>query len=252
MRKTVDIFNVDTDVTAISCDVNRAAIKLVAAQGKALSVKIADSACVHAAVHEGELLIKQGRRPFSRFKKAAEIVIEVPGHTVPTLFFHGNFADVNLEGGIYSTLEYLADNGTLTLTDAAFESVEVKGDNVNLAAKQLTVKNNLVCNCDNGETVLENCFAGLIECRHKKGNIGGVNLSCKDSLYEADKGNISLTIPGTREDYKLSLLAKNGTCNCESDENESASYSLRAMTTEGNIVIDFKKTEKEENEIKWE
>jgi hypothetical protein len=241
MSKKINIYDVTTDVTTINFNIDNANILISSTQENTLTLKYVGT-FIHVANTDGELVVKQDRRPFANLRKPVAIRLEVPQHLVPSLFIYARKIELTLDDGIFAQFEIYAKHGKITLGGAAFENVDVKGESVQFAASNLTVKNTLLCNIEGGESIIENCFARVSECRNKNGNVGAINLNCKDSLFEAENGNISATVLGDKKDFNISVTAKNGTCNCENSLAKTTN-SFKAYTTNGNISADFIKEE---------
>jgi hypothetical protein len=245
MSKKISIFNVQSDVTQITVDANDAQVTVVSVADNKTSLFFPRGALIHAACSESEIIIRQSRKLFARFFKKPQITINVPEHLVPSVQFSGKSATLNITGGIFGQLNAYLESGKATLSDAAFESVDVKGNEVVFTASSLTVKGCLSCNIQSGEATIENSFATHTACRNKGGNVGIVNLNCKDSFLEAEHGNINATILGNKKDFNVTLKAREGTCNSDSDDGKDCTGSVKAFAGDGNIVIDFVEENKE-------
>lgn len=118
-----------------------------------------------------------------------------------------------------------------------------------------TVKGNLSVNLERGDILAENTFALYFESRVTRGNMGLVNLICKDSAFDTLKGNISASLKGDAENYNVDVVVGEGTANRESSQT-GAENSFHAYTKKGNIVLDFVGSEnvkaEEKEEIKTE
>jgi hypothetical protein len=202
-------------------------------------MELSRNALIHIANTRGELFIKQNKRLFSRFRKKPILELFVPEHLLPAIEVKGDDTHLSVTGGLYKSLDCYSDKGEINLNDAAFESVSLRGDDITFTAANLTVKGNIICEIKAGEAVLENCFATYTECRNKGGNVGVVNLNCKDALFEAEHGNVTASIIGDKQDYNLTLSAREGTCNLESDLGKPCTGALKAFTYMGNIFVEF-------------
>jgi hypothetical protein len=239
MNNTTKIYNVQTDIKLIAFDVYNAYICIRTTADKYLELQLSKNALIHIANTKGDLYIKQTRRLFANLRKKPTLTLCVPEHLLPSVQINGNQTALTLDGGIYENLEYYSSKGDVKVCDAAFESVAIKGGDINFAANNLTIKGSLICSVQSGEAVLENSFATHTECRNKCGNVGVVNLNCKDCLFETENGNVTATIVGDKNDFNLTLTAKEGTCNQESDEGKNCTGAVKAFTYKGNIYIDF-------------
>jgi hypothetical protein len=238
-------YDVQTDITSITFDIYGAYISIRPTTNKYLQLELSKSALVHVTDNKSELYVKQLRGLFARFRKKPVLTLFVPEHLLPSIQLKGSDIVLHLLGGIYKSLEYVSDKGEIKLVDAALGNVEVKGDNLTFIASNLTIKDNIVCAISSGEAVFENCFAKHAECRNKGGNVGVVNLNCKDALFEAERGNVTASIMGCKEDYNLTLSARDGTCNMESDEGKDCTGAFKAFTNKGNIFVEFTQKSKE-------
>jgi hypothetical protein len=239
MSKKIHTFDVQSDVTKISIDAYDALINIVSVSDGKTTLTFDRGPFIHAACSENELVIKQGKRLFAKLRKKPQINLNIPEYLVPSVQYHGKYASLSLQGGIFAELDAYSVRGKINLSSAAFESVDIKGEEVALNISSLTVKDCLSCNIQSGEAVIENTFATHTECRNKGGNVGIVKLNSKDSFLEAENGNVTATILGKKEDFNLTLQAKEGTCNMDSDEGKNCSGAIKAFTGNGNIVIDF-------------
>jgi hypothetical protein len=245
MEKNKKIYNVQTDISSITFDLYGACVCIRSTTEKYLALELSKNALIHIANTQGDLFIKQNKRLLARFRKKPVLTLFVPEHLLPSIQINGNDTLLTLSGGIYRSLELYSVTGEVKLSGAAFETVDIKGDNLNICADNLTVKSGLLCNIQSGETLLENCFATHTECRNKCGNVGVVNLTCKDNLFEAEHGNVTASIVGNKDDYNLTFATREGTCNMESDEGKTCTGALKAFTYKGNIYVDFIKESEE-------
>jgi hypothetical protein len=246
MSKQVNIYNVETDINSIQCNVYFASVSIVSTTQPKLTVEFIQNKNINIANDESTLYINQSKHFVAPFSKKPKIVINVPECVVPSLSVTGSTLSLKVNGGIFANVEVLAENGKVGLYDAAFDSVEVKGNKVLFLARAITVKGVLDSIISSGEILLEKVFAMHTELSNKRGNVGAIDLSCKDSSFECECGNISLTVDGVRGNYYLTLLAKNGTCNHESDsQNTAGKNMLKAYSAKGNIVLDFAQNKSE-------
>lgn len=246
MKEKTFNFSVETDVNSIECDVYCAQLIFAAADDGKFTVEYPRCKNVSAGSGDGTIIINQRRRaPFGHRKQ--KIKIFVPEHTVPALKIYGKHLALEMSGGIYGELNLIADDGYVTFSGCSVQSAEITGGDLTARLADVTVKGNLVIKCDHGEVVTENSFATRFECRTDKGNIGQVNLSCKDSAFDTLKGNITVTLDGCAEDFNTDILAGEGTVNRESEKHEGAEGSFHAYTKKGNIVLDFNEEKQKEN-----
>ena len=85
----------------------------------------------------------------------------------------------------------------------------------------------------------ENTFFKRAEVRVKRGNIGIVNVSCKDCAFDTQKGNITASLAENEDEFNTSVVAREGTSNRESTAKCGADGNFHAYTESGNIVLDF-------------
>lgn len=246
MKEKILNFSVDTDVNSIECDLYCAHLTLAPAGDGKLTVEYPDCRNVNAGFGEGTLIINQHKRKFFAHKKQ-EIKICVPEHTVPALKITGRHLAVEISDGIYGELDLTADDGAVNLSGGSFCEAEITGGDVAVYLSGVTVKGGLIIKIDRGNMLAENTFATRCECRAARGNIGQVNLSCKDSSFDTQKGNITAKLSGSASDFNTDLFTKEGTVNRESQKPDGAEGSFHAYTKKGNIVLDFETDGQKEN-----
>ncbi|MDE6075029.1 MAG: DUF4097 domain-containing protein [Clostridia bacterium] len=246
MKEKILNFSVDTDVNNIECDLYCAHLILAPASDGKLTVEYPDGKNVNAGCGDGTLIVNQQRRRFFAHKKQA-IKISVPEHTVPALKITGKHLAVEISDGIYGDLAVTADDGDLYLSGGSFGEAEITGGDVSVYLNGITVKGNLIIKIDKGNVLSENTFATRCECRAARGNIGQVNLNCKDGSFDTQKGNITASLSGSADVFNTDLFTKEGTVNRESQKPDGAEGSFHAYTKKGNIVLDFEEDGQKEN-----
>lgn len=177
------------------------------------------------------------KRIFSRRKNKIEI--SVPEHTVAAIDIKCENCAVMVLGGIYDKFTLDGDCCGCDFEGASFSQCSLSGAKLSTKLKNVTVKNALIVKCDEGDMLWENSFAACTECRVKRGNIGLCGFNCKDSILEAENGNVAARLDGDESDYNLGLLIKEGTANRESVLREGAARTFKAYSAKGNIAIDF-------------
>ncbi len=192
-----------------------------------------------AANDENGIIIHQGKCGF--FIKPHQIIkIFVPAHTVPSLKIIGKCVDLTVKSGIYGELNLAAEDGNAALFDCVFESAEILGGDVSVHIAGSTVKSGFISQTDKGDVLAENTFFKRAEVRVKRGNIGIVNVNCKDCAFDTQKGNITANLAGNEESYTTTLITREGTANRESAASkDGADGNFHAYTKKGNIVLDF-------------
>lgn len=238
MKEKNFIYNVETDVNLIELDLVNATVEICAAADEKFYIEYPNTKNIFAANDENGIIIHQGKsgffiRPQQSFK------IFVPAHTVPSLKIHGKSVELLVKGGIYGELSLFAEDGSATLYDCVFESAEISGGAVGAHVAGTTVKSVFISQTDKGDVLLENDFFTRAEVRVKRGNIGIVNVNCKDCAFDTQKGNITANLAGNEEDFNTSLVAREGTANRESAASGGADGNFHAYTKKGNIVLDF-------------
>lgn len=247
MSKKTRFYNVESDIASVSFDVLNADVIVRAANDSTLGLETERAVNLWIANSDGQLIIKQGKRLFTGVRKKQKIILFVPEHLIPSLSIYAKEANFAVEGGRFADLDFYAERGALELNDTVFDGVNIKGGDITMKANSITVKNSLICAIRSGETVLENCFAIHTECRNKHGNVGVVNLNCKDSLFEAEHGNVTATVLGDKKDFNLTFNVKEGTCNLQSELDKDCPNALKAFAYDGNVFVDFIQPVKEES-----
>ena len=238
MKEKNYIYNVETDVNSIEINVTNATVEVCQAGDEKFYLEYPNTKNIFAANNENGIIIHQGKcgifiRPHQNFK------IFVPAHTVPSIKLSGKDVDLIVKNGIYGELNLSAEDGSVNLSGCVFETVEILGGNINVHVSDATIKSGLVIQADKGDVLAENTFFMRAEARVKRGNIGIVNVSCKDCAFDTQRGNITASLSGSEEQFNTSVIAREGTANRESAANSGADGSFHAYTKKGNIVLDF-------------
>ena len=230
-------FIVDTDVTAIECDFNCANVTFSEAPDGNFVVEYPNAKNISVASGGNSIIISQAKRSLFKFRKQ-DIKIYVPNHTVPSVRLSGKNYSACVSGGIYGDFYVTAESGAVNLDGCSFKSAEIVGGDIDAHLSDATVKGNLSVYLERGNILAENTFALYFECRVTRGNMGLVNLNCKDSAFDTLKGNISASLKGDAENYNIDLIVGEGTANRESSQS-AAENSFHAYTKKGNVVLDF-------------
>lgn len=225
------------EAAEICCDLYDARLTVCASDDRQLKIIYPDLKNVNVAFGDNRIIINQTKRPFALSRQL--ITLCVPAHIVPDIKLCLKRSPVTFEGGIYGDLSLNGEDGKLCISNCSFASFEVIGGDIDVYLKEITVKGNLFAQLGKGNVLAENSFASRAECRLKSGNLGLVNLNCKECVFEALKGNITATLAGTEDEYNTVLRAKVGTFNRDNAEIENAQKSVRAYTGKGNIMLDF-------------
>ncbi len=238
MKEKTYIYNVETDVNSIELNLSNASLEICEAADEKFYMEYPNKKNISAANDEKGIIIHQGKSGI--FSKAQqEIKIFVPAHTVPSVKIYGKNVQLSVKNGIYGELSLSVENGSAYLSDCVFESAEIAGGDFNLHVAGATVKSGLVFQSDKGDVLAENTFFTRTEVRVKRGNIGIVNVSCKDCAFDTQKGNITVSLAGSADSYNTSLVTLEGTVNRESASSDGADGNLHAYAKKGNIVLDF-------------
>lgn len=238
MKEKNFIYSVETDVNSIELDVANAGVEICVTSGKKCFIEYPNAKNIFAANDENGIIIHQSKSRFFT-RPYQNIKITVPAHTVPSLKIHGKNVDLSVKNGIYGELNYFAEAGYIALYDCVFGSAEISGGNINVHVTGATVKDNFLSQTDKGDVLLENDFFTRAEVRVKRGNIGAVNVNCKDCAFDTQKGNITANLDGNENDFNTSLVTREGTANRESAAVSGADGNFHAYAKKGNIVLDF-------------
>lgn len=242
MKEKTIIFSVDTDVTGVECDLYCAKLDFAAADDGKLTVEYPRGKNFHIGNGDGTVFINQQKRALLSHRKQ-NVKIRVPEHTVPALKIFGRHLTAEINGGIYGELTVTCDDGAVHASGCSFDGAEITGGNASVYLSDVTVKGNLVIQIKRGNVLAENTFATRCECRAADGNIGQVNLNCKDGSFDTQKGNITASLLGSADEFNTDLLTQEGTVNRDSVKPEGADGSFHAYTGTGNIVLDFENGE---------
>lgn len=239
MKEKIFIYSIDTDVNSIELNLTNAGVEICEAADEKFYIEYPNAKNIFAANDENGIIIHQGKcgffsRPHQNFK------IYVPAHTVPSLKIFGKDVELLVNNGIYGDLTFTAEGGNVSLYDCVFESAEISGGDINVHVAGSTVKSSFVSQTDKGDALMENAFFKRAEVRIKRGNIGVVNVNCKDCAFDTQKGNIMANLAGNEESFTTSLVTREGVANRESaSAKDGADGNFHAYTKKGNIVLDF-------------
>ncbi len=232
-------YTAESDINAIVCDLHNAKITIIPIHENALKISCENAKGLHISLNESVLTVKKATRSRLLCRKKSEVNVFVPDHTMPSLTIGGKDFAVKITNGIYGQFSLSADNCSVELDGCSFTSCSLTGETLSTFLNGVTVKNTLVVKCDTGDMIWENSFAACTECRVKRGNIGLCGFNCKDSILQAENGNVAARLNGSESDYNLGLLIKEGTTNKESVQRDGAARSFKAYSAKGNIAIDF-------------
>ncbi|MCM1545894.1 MAG: DUF4097 domain-containing protein [Clostridiales bacterium] len=238
MKEKLYIYNVETDVNCIELNLKNASVEICEAADEKFYIEYPNAKNIFAANNENGIIIHQGKQGI--FSKSRQIFkIFVPAHTVPSIKIFGKDVELCVKNGIYGELSFVAEDGKAELLNCVLESAEIAGGTVDVHVADATVKSGFTVQADKGDVLAENTFFKRAEARVKRGNIGIVNVNCKDCAFDTQKGNITANLAGDESGFNTSLLAREGTANRESAASDGADGSFHAYTKKGNIVLDF-------------
>ena len=232
-------YSASGEITVIVCDLHGVDLRIVPSHENELQIVGDNGKRLNVSLDGSTLKIVQGNLNSLFLHKKKRIEVRVPEHTVPEIAIDGKHTSIAVTGGIYGKFSVDGDDCTLKCESASFSECSFTGSALSTYLKDVTVKNTLVVNCDEGDTVWENSFAACTECRIKRGNIGLSGFNCKDSILAAENGNVAARLSGEQSDYNLAIFAKAGTANRESVMREGAARSFKAYSAKGNIAVDF-------------
>ena len=238
MKEKLYVYDVETDVNSIEINVTNATVEICEAENEKFYLEYPNTKNIFAANTENGIIIHQGKcgifiRPHQTIK------VFVPAHTVPSIKISGKDVDLIVKNGIYGEFNLSAEDGSAALYGCVFESAEILSGNIKVHVADATVKSGLVLQADKGDVLAENTFFKRAEVRVKRGNIGIVNVNCKDCAFDTQKGNITASLAGCESDFNTSVVTREGTANRESAAVNDADGTFHAYTKKGNIVLDF-------------
>lgn len=144
---------------------------------------------------------------------------------------------VHLENCAGGDLTLYNDMGNMAMEDCQFETGELVGSSGTIQMwdstwETLTVENDL------GDCLLENITANeTVTCTTSMGNVELTKLSSPKIHLEADSGNVSGSILGKQEEYRISQETDMGDSNLKDQLN--GIYTLEVATDMGNIHLEF-------------
>lgn len=238
MKEKIFIYSVENDVNSIELNLKNATVEICASADQKFYAEYPNAKNICAANDENGIIIHQGKSGIFT-KSMQNIKIFVPAHTVPSVKIYGKNVQLRINKGIYGEFNLVAEDATAALSDCVLESAEISGGDIDVHVAGATVKSNLIFQSDKGDVLAENTFFKRAEVRVKRGNIGIVNVNCKDCAFDTQKGNITVSLAGSADGFNTSLVTHEGTANRESATSDGADGNLRAYTKKGNIVLDF-------------
>ncbi len=239
MKEKIFYYDVQDDVTDVECDLCDATVKVSVSEDGKFCVKLSKTENISIGNSESALYISQKRK-----RGRQQIEICVPQYVVPSIRLSGKRCGLEVNGGLYGEIKLAAESGKASVCDCAFESLEIIGGDLQATVSRATARTGLFIQLDKGDAIAENVFAPRAECRTKKGNLGFVNLNCKESMFETGKGNITATVTGDKDSFSTTLLAKVGTVSSSGEPREGAERTVQAYAEKGNIMLDFAQEEK--------
>jgi len=235
MKESIFICDSEKELDEIDIDIYDCEVTLCAAEGDNPKVTFTQGRNIKVASGDKRLIICQTKRPL--FCRKQSIKIYIPQHIVPSVTVHGKHPDITFDGCLYGDLSAACESGKLSLYHCSFKSVQITtGAAVNIS--DITVKGNMYIQSLQGDVVAEGAFAPHAEFKLKKGNLGLVEMNCKECVLETLDGNISAAMCGKECEYATSLKANGGTCNRESIAKADAGKSVKAYA-DGNITLQF-------------
>ena len=229
------------DISAIECTADECEITIKSTENDYIQIEYPRSVKAYAEKGGMKLTITQKSGLISRLLGNKSLVtIFVPEHIVPALSFGGGEIDVEINGGIYGDINFSAEQGSIIVEEAAAESLTANSSICHITLANCTIRGNIVTTVEkSGDVSLEHTFATHIASRTKSGNIGAVELNCKDTIFEVGEGNVTATVLGDESTFDVIVNAKEGTCNKESLNIENNECSFKAYVQKGNIFVDF-------------
>lgn len=234
------------DICAIECSADGCEIYFEHTDAPYAEVQLSRGINAWVRKDGAKLCIKHKKGIISKLFGGAYVAkIYIPGHIVPSVDITGGEARCKFKGGIYGDINFSAAGGNISADAVAANELTVNASACNLRLCDCTIKGSVAAATECGDVSFERTFATHICCRTKKGNIGGVELNCRDTILEAGEGNIAVTVRGDESAFDVILTAKEGTCNRESINIENNSASFKAYAEKGNIFVDFIPDEEE-------
>lgn len=229
-----------TDITAIECEAECCTLEIAQADDNFAEVQHARDINVYFKKSESKLYIKQEAGLLARlFGGESTVKVLIPAHIVPAIKISGGKTDCIISGGIFGEIEFSASGGSLKAENTAMECCTINADECTVHFAQCTVRGSLISSTNSGDVTLEYTFAKHIACRIKSGNVGTVQLNCRDTTFEVAEGNVTATVLGDESTFDVLVNSKEGTCNKESINIEDNSSTFKAYVVKGNIFVDF-------------
>lgn len=241
MSKKNSVFSASEDISEVTINAYGADVEISAAQSF-----VAQYPEGNFSIEEkkGRVTVKRKKRGLSSLSKV-KLRIGLPESCLPTVKATLEKCTLSVNGGIYGDLSINGEHCKMTVDGAAFNIIYVKGSALQCEYSETTIKNAYICSAKSGDILAKNSFFSRIDIDLKSGNIGLWETDFRMSEIKVHDGNIQTMLSGGKDDYKLTLNAKNGTSNLESGG--SGAKSLKCTAVKGNVIVDFNKKNKEKN-----
>ena len=232
------MFAATADVLKIDIKVFNADIKIVSTAEPRLRMEYSGSLRPTVEEREGVVALIQNKTLFCRLKHPV-LNVYVPECNVPDVNISAERGKVSITGGIFGDACVKGINIHARIIGAAFENLQLKADELDVAAGEITVKNLANARAEDGRVMLEGAFCKRADCHVKKGNIGLCSSECDTAILNSEEGNISAILPGKESDYTLAVSGAS-LCGAKlSGENAAGGKSLRAHAAKGCVLLDF-------------
>ena len=237
-KRNLQLFAATADVLKIDIEVFNAEVRIVSTSEPRLCMEY--SAGLRPAIEEreGAVVLRQGKTLFYRLKHPS-LTVHVPECLVPDINITAERGKVTITGGIFGDACVKGKNIHARIDGAAFENLQLKADELDMTADEITVKNVANARAEGGRVMLEGAYCKRADCHVKRGNIGLCGSECDFAILSSDEGNISAIMPGKESDYTLAVSGAALSGAKLSGENTAGAKSLRARAAKGCVLLDY-------------
>ena len=175
----------------------------------------------------------------SLYLETSNADIDISGEFTDDVYCKTSNASINGENIKAHTVNFDTSNGSCNAETVVSHSLEFVTSNasinissINSDSVRLDTSNNSI---NLGDTIANDSFYA----QTSNGNINTKGIDSDKIELDTSNGSIIATIIGKEKDFRIESVTSNGNDNISGRGNDSASKSLSAYTSNGNINIDF-------------
>jgi DUF4097 and DUF4098 domain-containing protein YvlB len=158
-----------------------------------------------------------------------------------------NTITIELPDTFVGELKLISTNGNIEIRNiSSLEQVSMTTTNGSVVVKNINIIANIFAASTNGLITFEdNVIEGNLYASTTNGTITLKNNDCDAISVSTSNGNVNITHPGLKDDYKIDVRTTNGKITLDGLKissqvlNINKTSSIKARTTNGSISIDF-------------